>query len=114
MFYVHDVIDNIEYDLAQELDCEAVIHMDPIDTKNKDLMKLQEEAKEIAKSIDERITIHDFRMVPGDSHTNLIFDMVVPHDVSTSEKELIQNVQKKMLAKHENYFCVIKIDRSYV
>jgi cation diffusion facilitator family transporter len=114
MFYVHDVIDNIEYDLAKELDCEAVIHMDPIDTKNKDLMMLQEEAKEIAKSIDERITIHDFRMVPGGSHTNLIFDMVVPHDVSTSEKELIQNVQKKMSEKHEHYYCVIKIDRSYV
>jgi hypothetical protein len=77
-------------------------------------MKLQEEAKAIAKSIDERITIHDFRMVPGDSHTNLIFDMVVPHDVTTSEKELIQSVQKKMLEKHPNHFCVIKIDRSYV
>ena len=114
MFYIHDVIDNIELDLARELDCEAVIHMDPIDTKNKDLMKLQEEAKAIAKSIDERITIHDFRMVPGESHTNLIFDMVVPHDVTTSEKELIQSVQKKMLEKHPNHFCVIKIDRSYV
>ena len=114
MFYVHDVIDNIEYDLAKELDCEAVIHMDPIDTKNKDLMKLQDEAKEIVKELDERITIHDFRMVPGDSHTNLIFDMVVPHDVATSEKELIQSVQKKMLEKHPHHFCVIKIDRSYV
>lgn len=114
MFYVHDVIDNIEYDLAKELDCEAVIHMDPIDTKNKDLMKLQDEVKVIVKELDERITIHDFRMVPGESHTNLIFDMVVPHDATTSEKELIQSVQKKMLEKHPNHFCVIKIDRSYV
>ena len=114
MFYIHDVIDNIELDLARELDCEAVIHMDPIDTKNKDLMKLQDEARAFAKAIDERITIHDFRMVPGESHTNLIFDMVVPHDITASEKELVQSVREKMLEAHPHYYCVIKIDRSYV
>lgn len=114
MFYVHDVIDNIEIDLAKELDCEAVIHMDPIDTKNKDLMALQEEVKAIAKGIDESITIHDFRMVPGDSHTNLIFDMVVPHEVKTSEKDLISHVREEVLKVHPHYYCVIKIDRSYV
>ncbi|MBP5416676.1 MAG: cation transporter [Clostridiales bacterium] len=114
MFYIHDVIDNIELDLARELDCEAVIHMDPIDTKNKDLMKLQDEARSIAKAIDDRITIHDFRMVPGESHTNLIFDMVVPHDINTPEKELVQTVREKMLKEHPHYYCVIKIDRSYV
>ena len=114
MFYVHDVIDNIEYDLAKELDCEAVIHMDPIDTKNKDLMALQEEVRAIAKGIDGKITIHDFRMVPGDSHTNLIFDMVVPHEVKTSEKDLIAHVQEEVLKVHPHHYCVIKIDRSYV
>ncbi|MBO7563459.1 MAG: cation transporter [Clostridiales bacterium] len=114
MFYVHDVIDNIEYDLAKELDCEAVIHMDPIDTKNKDLMALQEEVRAIAKGIDGKITIHDFRMVPGDSHTNLIFDMVVPHEVTTSEKDLIAHVQEEVLKVHPRHYCVIKIDRSYV
>ncbi len=114
MFYIHDCIDNIELDLARELDCEAVIHMDPIDTKNKDLMRLSEEAKAIAKSIDPRITIHDFRMVPGESHTNLIFDMVVPHDVSLSERELVHAVSSRMRKNHPNHNCVIKIDRSYV
>ena len=114
MFYIHDCIDNIEMDLARELDCEAVIHMDPIDTKNKDLMRLSDEAREIAKEIDDRITIHDFRMVPGESHTNLIFDMVVPHDVKMSEKELIHAVSSRMLKKHPHHYCVIKIDRSYV
>jgi cation diffusion facilitator family transporter len=114
MFYIHDCIDNIEMDLARELDCEAVIHMDPIDTKNKDLMRLQDETKEIAKSIDPRITIHDFRMVPGESHTNLIFDMVVPHDVSISEKELVHRVQQEVQKSHPHHYCVIKIDRSYV
>jgi len=114
MFYVHDVIDNIEYDLAKELDCEAVIHMDPIDTKNKDLMALQEEVRAIAKGIDGKITIHDFRMVPGDSHTNLIFDMVVPHEVKTSEKDLIAHVQEEVRKAHPHHYCVIKIDRSYV
>ena len=114
MFYIHDCIDNIELDLARELDCEAVIHMDPIDTKNKDLMRLQDEAKEIARTIDPRITIHDFRMVPGESHTNLIFDMVVPHDIKTPEKELIHRVQQEVQKSHPHHYCVIKIDRSYV
>ena len=114
MFYIHDCIDNIELDLARELECEAVIHMDPIDTKNKDLMRLQEEVREISKKIDSRITIHDFRMVPGESHTNLIFDMVVPHDVTSSEKALIQTVREEVLKIHPNHYCVIKIDRSYV
>ena len=114
MFYIHDCIDNIEMDLARELDCEAVIHMDPIDTKNKDLMCLQGEVREIVKKIDERITIHDFRMVPGESHTNLIFDMVVPHDVSSPEKALVQTVREEVLKIHPNHYCVIKIDRSYV
>lgn len=114
MFYIHDCIDNIEMDLARELDCEAVIHMDPIDTKNKDLMRLQNEAREIARSIDPRITIHDFRMVPGESHTNLIFDMVVPHDVDLPERELIRKVHDEVLRVHPHYYCVIKIDRSYV
>ena len=53
-------------------------------------------------------------MVPGESHTNLIFDMVVPHDINTPEKELVQTVREKMLEKHPHYYCVIKIDRSYV
>ena len=91
-----------------------MIHMDPIDTKNKDLMRLSEEAKEIARELDPRITIHDFRMVPGESHTNLIFDMVVPHDVKMSEKELIHAVSVRMQKMHPHHFCVIKIDRSYV
>lgn len=114
LFYIHDSIDNIEQDLARELDCEAVIHMDPIDTKNKDLMRLQGEVREITAGIDPRITIHDFRMVPGESHTNLIFDMVVPHEIQTSEKELIQQVQEEVLKLHAHHYCVIKIDRSYV
>ena len=114
MFYIHDCIDNIEYELGQKLDCEAVIHMDPIDTKNKDLMRLQSDALEIVKTIDERITIHDFRMVPGESHTNLIFDIVVPHDVKLSECELTTKVVENMLKKNPNHYCVIKIDRSYV
>ncbi|MBR5974550.1 MAG: cation transporter [Clostridiales bacterium] len=114
MFYIHDCIDNIELDLARELECEAVIHMDPIDTKNKDLMRLQEEIREIVKKIDERITIHDFRMVPGESHTNLIFDMVVPHDIKSSEKALQTMVAEEVLKIHPHHYCVIKIDRSYV
>lgn len=114
MFYIHDCIDNIEYDLAQELDCEAVIHMDPIDTKNKDLMVLSEEIKEIIQTIDARITMHDFRMVPGETHTNLIFDVVVPHDVKMSEKELIHSISRRVQQKHPQHNCVIKIDRSYV
>ena len=68
---------------------------------------------EILKGIDERLTLHDFRMLHGDSHSNLIFDVVMPHKFKLSEKELVAEIQQRVHDKHKGYFCVINVDNDY-
>jgi len=110
----HDVIDRIEAELMEGLGCDATIHMDPIDIKNGELASLRAEAADIARSLDERITIHDFRIVPGPTHSNLIFDAVVPFDCSLPDEEVIRYINGKINEKHRTYFCIIRIDKPYV
>ena len=114
IFELHDVIDNAEVDIAKKYGCHVTIHMDPIDTKNERLAELKAEAKEIAKSIDEKITIHDVRMVPGQSHTNLIFDAVRPHECALSHDELKKTIGEKIREKHSDINCVITVDDPFV
>lgn len=113
IYHLHDVIDTIENELKEKLDCEAVIHMDPIDMDNKELAPLKSEILEYAKSLDKRLSIHDFRMVPGETHTNLIFDIVVPYDVKITEKEITERISSYVFKNHNNYYCVITIDKDY-
>lgn len=75
---MHDVIDNIEKELAERLHCQAVIHMDPIVTDDASVGALRRQIAEVVKQVDPRMTIHDFRVVRGTTHTNLIFDAVLP------------------------------------
>ena len=109
---IHDVIDNIENELQTKLGCDVTIHMDPIVTNDEHVIAMRENILKIAKSIDERMTIHDFRMVKGPSHTNLLFDVVAPFDLGLSDEELQKEVFEKTqetLGKH--YFTVIKVDK---
>ena len=76
---IHDTIDNAERDLKKKFDCEVVIHMDPIVTDDKETNEIHQKLSSIVRLLDSRVTIHDFRMVKGPTHTNLIFDVVVPH-----------------------------------
>ena len=111
---LHDEIDNVERTLGKSLGCEAVIHMDPIDTRDEKTLEAKEAALSAIRSIDERITLHDFRIVSGPTHTNLIFDVVIPFDwkLGVSEtKKLIDDAVKK---ENEKYFTVVNIDRSYI
>ena len=109
---IHDVIDNIENELRRKLGCDATIHMDPIVTNDEHVTKMKAEALQIIKQIDERLTLHDFRMVDGPSHTNLIFDVVAPFDLNLTDEELVKEVfiqtQKKL---GERYFTVIDVDK---
>ena len=111
---LHDVIDNIEHELQKELGCVAVIHMDPIVTNDRHTTQLRMAVAEQVKSIDPRLTIHDFRIVPGPSHTNLIFDVVVPYDVKLSHEEVRRRVGELVRELDGNYFAVVQIDSSYV
>lgn len=109
---IHDVIDNIENELRTRLGCDATIHMDPIVTNDAHVTEIKEIMVAIIKEIDARLSLHDFRMVDGPSHTNLIFDVVAPFDLEMSDEELVKTVCVKTQEKlGERYFTVIKVDK---
>ncbi len=110
---IHDRIDNIENHLANEIGCNAVIHMDPIATDDTLTLSLKEKVSELAKAIDPRITIHDFRMVLGDTHTNLIFDMAVPFDMGRPDREIKEEMGRLITVLDSKYRAVIVIDKNY-
>lgn len=114
IFELHDEIDNIEKKLNEELECHAIIHMDPIDTKSPLRAELKPKMAEVVKAIDERITLHDFRIVPGDSHTNILFDIVLPHDLIPSEKDILIKIQEGAKNISPNYFTVVEVDYDFV
>ena len=111
---IHDEIDLIEVELREKLGCEATIHMDPIDMNNETVMETREKVAQLVKLIDEKITIHDFRMVTGPTHTNVIFDAVVPFAFRLSDKEVEERIKDAVRTLDGNYFAVIQIDKSYV
>lgn len=114
LLQLHDVIDNAEHRLKKELGCMAVIHMDPIITNDAHTDALRMAVAEKVKAIDPRLTIHDFRIVPGPTHTNLIFDVVVPYDVKLTADEVRRRIGALVKELDENYFAVVQVDNSYV
>ena len=111
IYKTHDVIDNIEKQIASELGILCTIHMDPIVTDDDRIDELRAKAIATVKEIDSRLTIHDFRFVEGETHTNLIFDISAPFELKMSDGELIEATQKKISEISNKYFCVICVDR---
>lgn len=114
IFEIHDLIDNIEKELNETLKCESVIHMDPIETDNAEIAQMKAIVAQKVKEIDEKITIHDFRMVTGDTHTNLIFDAVVPFGTKLTAKDVKKKIEEMIENLEGNYFAVVHIDQSYL
>lgn len=110
----HDIIDCIERDCARDLNINLVIHMDPIITDDEEVNRLKKMTEEIVTNIDQRFTIHDFRIVKGETHTNLIFDVVVPAELDVSATKLIHKIEKAIKAEDPNYYPVITVDKNYV
>ena len=110
----HDLIDNIEKDIKEEFNVELVIHMDPIETNNETLMEYVEILKEVINEIDESIRFHDVRLVIGETHKNLIFDLLISFEFKYTDEELISLVKTKISEKDQNINCVIQIDKDYV
>lgn len=110
----HDLIDNIERDFSEDLDINLVIHLDPIVTDDKEVNFLRDMTNSIIKSIDDKLSIHDFRVVKGNTHTNLIFDVEVPVDFEIKTKELVNKIEKSIKEENETYYAVITIDKNYV
>lgn len=111
---LHDVIDNIEHRLQKELGCVAVIHMDPIVTDDPETQRLRMAVAEKVKTIDPQLTIHDFRIVPGSTHTNLIFDTVMPYGVKLDRAQVQKRIGELVRELGEQYFAVVQIDNSYI
>ncbi len=114
IFDLHDVIDTVESHLYEELGCLAVIHMDPIETDNEVTNAMRADVAEAVKVFNSEATIHDFRMVPGNSHTNLIFDIVVPHEVRMSDREVRNEISRIVSERFEKCNAVVNIDRPFV
>lgn len=114
IFEIHDAIDCIERELNKKLSCESVIHMDPIETDNEEVVRMKRMVAEKVKEIDEQMTIHDFRMVSGPTHTNLIFDAVMPYGLKMSREEVKQKIENMVENMEGDYFAVVQIDQGYV
>lgn len=110
----HDLIDNIEKDIKEEFNVELVIHMDPIETNNETLMKYVDILKEVIENIDPIIRFHDVRLVVGETHTNLIFDLLIPFEYKYTDEELVSLVKNRIKEEDSKINCVIQIDKDYI
>ena len=111
IFASHDTIDLIERRLFEEHGILSTVHMDPIVTDDALTNKWREIAKNAAEAVDPRIHIHDFRIVPGLTHTNLIFDVAVPFELKISEQDLKSAIAATVREEDSTCFTVITVDR---
>lgn len=114
IFETHDLVDSIEMELAEKLNCDVIIHMDPLNINDEATIVKRELVLSAVHSVDQRLSIHDFRMVAGPTHTNLVFDVLTPADFTISDFELKNLVQEKIQETAPNHYVVIKVDRDYV
>ena len=114
IFDLHDAIDTAETELKEQLGCIATIHMDPIEADNTEVSQMRAAVAEKLKELDDVISIHDFRMVPGPTHTNLIFDAVVPADYKKSDEELAASIRQHIHQTWPDRYAVVNIDHSYI
>ena len=112
IYLLHDAIDNIERELNEDLRILCTIHMDPIVTTDETVNELRAFTAETAKEICPEATIHDFRTVIGQTHTNLIFDLVLPFDIKEDPNKIVESLKSLIFEKRENCFCVITVDRA--
>lgn len=110
----HDVIDHIERELKDRFGIETSVHMDPIATNDEQVNRVRAQVAALVQVIDPAMTIHDFRMTRGPLHTNLIFDVVVPHKCPLSDGEVAARIEKAVKTLDDHYFVVLQLDRSYV
>ena len=110
----HDMIDNIERDFQENMGLEMVIHMDPINIDDPLTNELRTLTEAIVKEIDEDLSMHDFRIVPGETHTNMIFDVVVPFHIKMSNQQILDALAQRIRErKGDHYYLVVTFDRAY-
>ena len=110
----HDTIDLAERALMEKYHVIACIHMDPVDNDDETTNELRRVAETVLEEVDERLTLHDFRVVHGETHTNLIFDMVLPFDMKKQQDILVQDVAARIHAIDTHLFAVITAEQSFI
>lgn len=110
---LHDLIDTIEHELHDTLNCHAVIHMDPVQVGDEETARLKAMVAGYLAEIDSSLTMHDFRIVTGPTHTNLIFDVVSPYQFRLSDNELIAEITRRIQQDNPNYYAVIEVDKKF-
>ena len=106
----HDIIDNIERDFHDNDNIHLVIHYDPIVTDDAELNHMRTFVQETIRAIDPELTLHDFRMVRGAQHTNLIFDLVIPYSLVGKQAELKHRIDARVQQENRKYYTVITFD----
>ena len=119
IFKLHDIVDNAERRLRQELGCDATIHLDPVAAEDEQTQMLHERMEAALFEINSGLTMHDFRIVPGPTHTNLIFDVVVPYDNKMPQAEILEKIEyaAEELPSGKNggkYYAVVRFDRPFM
>ena len=112
VFMLHDMIDNVERRIQNDLNILCTIHMDPIVTDDEIVNELRNFVTGIIKEkVSPDITVHDFRTVAGNTHTNVIFDVVIPFEIKESPNAIVDKICKAVHDERENCYCVITVDR---
>ena len=110
---LHDVIDRAEYELGQKLNCHATIHMDPVSVGDEYVDSLKAKVKEILSNMEGIVNFHDFRVVKGNTHTNLVFDVVASYSLKRSDDEIKLDIFNKIQEYDPRLFSVITVDRDF-
>ena len=113
IYEMHDLIDSIERELKEKLDCDAVIHMDPINVNDAEVAGMKQKVSDIIAAENDRMSIHDFRMIKGPTHTNVVFDIVLPGDCKMSDEEAKRWVSDMMEKNFENVYAIVNVDHDY-
>lgn len=111
---IHDTIDNIEHDILRELGCLATIHMDPVDIHSEMIANIREKVAAIIEETDPVISFHDFRIVTGPTHTNVIFDIVLPYNYRLGDEAAAKLIADKIHEWDNNYYAVIDVDKDFI
>ena len=110
---IHDVIDNIEEDIRGKFGCEITIHLDPIQVGDPETDALKERIGKALLSLDDQLSIHDLRIVKGDTHTNVLFDCVIPYDKKKLTESEIFSYIKEAFKDEPKYYFIVHFDRPY-
>ena len=110
----HDAIDHIEREIQEKFGIETTAHMDPIATGDSEVTRLRDQMRDLVREIDPDMSIHDFRLTRGPRHTNLIFDVVVPHRCRLNDEEIRKRVTQAAGQVVPDCYVVLQLDRYYV